>query len=108
MLPEENTGLQKIRRVRILFPLLLFVYLPLVLICARLPRPGLAIPTMTVVWAIALARCATRVAFSPCPRCGKYFHAKGDAPSFRNLLARACMHCGLPIHTDRVIYPSME
>jgi hypothetical protein len=108
LLPEENTGLQKIRRARVGFQFLLFGYLPLVLLAARIPRPALAIPAMTVVWVIAFVRSATRVAFNHCPRCGKYFHAAGDAPSFRNLLARSCMHCGIPLNTSRVIYPSME
>ncbi|HLW69180.1 MAG TPA: hypothetical protein VKS22_01020 [Candidatus Binataceae bacterium] len=88
--------------------LLFAAYLPLLLIATRLARPLWIIVALSIVWAIAMLRCATRIAFSHCPRCGKYFHSSSDAPSFRSLLVRSCMHCGLPLRAERVIYPSME
>ena len=108
LLTEEREGLRKIRRARSWLLTLLAVYIPLLLIATRLARPRLTITALSIIWTIALGRSATRIAFSHCPRCGQYFHSPGDAPSFRSLLIRSCMHCGLPIRAAQVIYPSME
>jgi hypothetical protein len=108
LLTEEREGLRQIRRARSWLLLLFAVYLPLLLIATRLARPLLTIAALSIVCAIAMVRCAARLAFSHCPRCSKYFHSGSDAPSFGSLLVRSCMHCGLSLDTGQVIYPSME
>ncbi len=46
-----------------------------------------------IVWVLTMAVVATYVEASPCPRCGMSFFRAG---AFHNLLAKACLHCGLP------------
>jgi hypothetical protein len=63
---------------------------------------------LLVVWLAVTVRLASRAAFSQCPRCRNYFHTSPGTPSFWNLLARRCTHCGLPLRSDRVMYPGMN
>jgi|ERR1700730_9715323 hypothetical protein len=108
MLPEEQQALRKIRRVRLWFCLFLVSYVPLLWLGMRLTHSDLATTLIMLLWLIALVHLVAAVAFSHCPRCGNYFHATTGTPSFWNLFARSCTHCGLPLRTGRVIYPSME
>ena len=108
MLPEEQQALHRIRRYRLAFWICLLGYIPVFWIVARRARSDWALAVVTIVWAVAVVRIAARIAFSHCPRCGNYFHATTGTPSFWNLLARICTHCGLPLRPTRVVYPSME
>jgi len=108
MLPEEQQGLREIRRNRRWLWAFILSYVPLFWIGTRLTRSDLAITLVMIAWLIALVHTIALVAFSHCPRCGNYFHATTGTPSFWNLFARKCTHCGLPSRTSRVVYPSME
>ena len=108
MLPEEQAALRKIRRVRRWFWISLLGYVPLFWLGEHLTRSDLIITLIMIVWVIGVVHTTARVAFSHCPRCDSYFHATTGTPSFWNLFARSCTHCGLPLRVSRVVYPSME
>lgn len=108
MLSEEREGLRKIRRRRLWFWIELAIYLPLLVLATYFTRSRLIIGMFIALSALALVRFAAGAAFSHCPRCGQYFHSTTSTPTFWNLLTRHCLHCGLPLYADRVIYPSME
>lgn len=108
MLPEEQQALRNIRRVRLGCWFLLASYVPLFWLVTKLMRSDLAINLIMLVWLLGLVHMIAWVAFSHCPRCRNYFHATAGTPSFWNLFARSCTHCGLPLRSSRVIYPSME
>jgi hypothetical protein len=108
LLSEERASLRRIRRLHLWLLVVLLAYLPALLMIRRLAHAAAAITVLTLGWAIALARLATRLAFSHCPRCGRYFHAAADRPSYFHLLTRSCMQCSLRLHADRVIYPGLE
>ncbi|MGH9648816.1 MAG: hypothetical protein ACRD4E_18595, partial [Bryobacteraceae bacterium] len=61
-----------------------------------------------LIWVVCIVRCVSHLAFSACPRCGRFFHSISGTPTFFNLLTRHCLQCGLRLKADRVIYPSME
>lgn len=108
MLPEEREGLRKIRSRRFWFWLELAIYLPLLFVAIQLAHSRLLVALIATLSAAALARFAGLAAFSRCPRCGRYFHSTTSNPTLWNLLTRRCLHCGLPLHAERVMYPSME
>jgi hypothetical protein len=108
MLPEERAGLRKIRRRRLWFWIELATYLPLLLVAEHFTHPPMIVGMLLTLSALALVRFAAGAAFSHCPRCGQYFHSTISTPTFWSLLTRRCLHCGLSLHADRVIYPSME
>jgi hypothetical protein len=108
MVSEERDGLRKIRRLRLGLWILILAYFPIVWIAMRLIRSRLAIAPLLIVWAAGWVHLAARAAFSQCPRCHNCFHATPGTPSFWNLLAHRCTHCGLGLRADRVIYPGMR
>ena len=55
---------------------------------------AIAAITLILLFAVAVARANTW----PCPRCGKWFHAKRFGS---NPLTDRCLHCGLPKWADR-------
>lgn len=107
MVVEEREGLRKIRRLRRWLWALLLAFIPLIWLTTRFTQSRWVMMAILIVWVAAAVRCAARAAFSHCPRCRNYFHATAGTPSFWNLLARRCTHCGLPLRSDRVMYPGM-
>lgn len=108
MLSEERDGLRKIRRLRFWTWFFIVSYVPGVWLIRQFTHDRLALAPFVLVWMIGVVACASRAAFSRCPRCKNYYHSTHGAASFRNLLARKCGDCGLPLRSDRVIYPSLE
>jgi hypothetical protein len=109
MTSEERDGLRSIRRFRFWLCVFLLSYVPVVWIVMITTHSYPAVVSFMLALLIAIIGCAIRTAFSPCPRCGSYFHSTtGHTPSFASLLVRKCTHCGLPLRADQVIYPSME
>ena len=108
MTAEERDGLRTIRRYRLWAWILAISYVPAMWTVKRLTGSELATAPFVIVWVIGFFRCISRLAFSPCPRCGRLFHSASGTPTFFNPLAPRCQHCGLKLKTDRVIYPSME
>lgn len=108
MLAEERAGLRKIRRRRLWFWIELATCLSLTLAAKHFTDSRMVIWILATLSTLALMRLVAGAAFSHCPRCGQYFHSVTNTPTFRNLLTRRCLQCGLSLHADRVIYPSME
>jgi hypothetical protein len=108
MTAEERKSLRKIRHLRRWLWVLLLIFIPLVWLTIILAQSRWVTMVIVMVWVAAVVRCASRAAFSHCPRCCNYFHATAGTPSFWNLLARRCTHCGLPLRSDRVMYPGMS
>lgn len=90
------------RKRRNTFFIIFATYIPGVLLFAlllqRLARSDTATLIIAFVWILAFGVAAVRVTTWPCPRCGKWFHAKW---LMGNPLARHCLHCGLPKWADR-------
>jgi hypothetical protein len=107
MVAEEREGLRKIRRLRFWLWTLLLAFIPLVWLVTSFTESRSVMMGILIVWAAAVVHFAARAAFSKCPRCRNYYHATAGTPSFWNLLARRCTHCGLPLRSDRVMYPGM-
>lgn len=107
MVAEEREGLRKIRGLRRRLWAVLLGFVPLMWLTARFAQAGLVFMVVLIVWVAAAVHYAARAAFSHCPRCRNYFHATAGTPSFWNLLSRRCTHCGLPLKSDRVMYPGM-
>ena len=108
MVAEEREGLRKIRRLRFWVWALILAFVPLMWLITRVTHSRWLIMLIMILWVAGVVHCAARAAFSHCPRCGNYFHATEGTPSFWNLLARHCTHCGLPLKSDRVMYPGMS
>lgn len=107
MVAEEREGLRKIRRLRFCLWTLILAFVPLIWLATRFTHSRALITPIIIVWVAGVVHFAARAAFSHCPRCRNYFHAPAGTPSFWNLLARHCTHCGLPLRSDRVMYPGM-
>ncbi len=107
MVAEEREGLRKIRRLRFWLWTLLLAFIPLVWLVTIFTESRSVMMVILIVWAAAVVHFAARAAFSKCPRCRNYYHATAGTPSFWNLLAQRCTHCGLPLRSDRVMYPGM-
>ncbi len=96
--PQElRAGLQKIRRRRWFFWIMIMIYLPAMLVALKMPQSGQAVVTVFVVWVLLLIVAVTLMALVRCPRCGNCFHMNGYM--FRPV--RKCYHCGLHITTDK-------
>jgi len=108
MLPEEQQALRRIQSSRLKLWLLLAGYIPVFLLGNRFIHSNLVVIAIMLAWLIAIVHMVAVVAFSHCPRCRNYFHATTGTPSFWNLFARSCTHCGLPLRSGKVVYPSME
>lgn len=51
---------------------------------------------LAAAWIILFTIAWNRVAWFPCPRCGKWFFGK----RWGNMFARRCAHCGLRKYSD--------
>lgn len=66
---------------------------PLAVALSRLSGSGSAFYMVAFGWALALVVVYVRLAFFPCPRCGKAYFSRWW---YYNPLSGACVHCGLP------------
>ena len=107
MVAEEREGLHKIRRLRRWLWALMLAFVPLIWLVTSVTRSRSVMTPILIVWVAGVVHFAARAAFSKCPRCRNYFHATAGTPSFWNLVARRCTHCGLPLRSARVMYPGM-
>jgi hypothetical protein len=88
---------QEYRRRRNLFLFFLIGYLPVFGIVSVVTEkvydcstPGFV---TALIWLVFIAVSGVRVEIFRCPECGKCFFAKWW---YHNILARRCVHCGLP------------
>jgi hypothetical protein len=107
MVSEEREGLARIRSLRLSLWILILALIPVVWLAIRFTHSSSILISILVAWVAGVVHFASRIAFSHCPRCRNYFHATAGTPSFWNLVARHCTHCGLPLRRDRVMYPGM-
>jgi hypothetical protein len=109
MTSEEREGLRRIRGFHLWLWFFLLSAVPVTLIVILGTHSLLLVAIFASLWIAEIARCIVRTSFSHCPRCGGYFHSTNGSPrALHKLLARNCIHCGLPLRVERVIYPSME
>lgn len=108
MRTEEREGLRRIRHAHWWFWGIVSLYAPVLWIVVRHTNQHRIILPFTVIWGVVALCSALRVAFFRCPRCREYFHSAGVHWSLRHLSASRCLHCGLSLRVERVIYPSME
>ncbi|HZP44781.1 MAG TPA: hypothetical protein VFB15_03940 [Candidatus Binataceae bacterium] len=107
MISEQREGLRRIRSRRLRLWSGISLGFTLLIAASWMHRVWLALFALgcTVGVGIYLAIRASR---ARCPRCAQYFHSPSADPSLRRLLTTRCLHCGLPLSADRVVYPSME
>ncbi len=94
---ELKSGLQKIRRRRWFFWIIIMAYLPAMMVALRSSQPTQAIGIVFVVWIFFLIVAVTMMALVRCPECGNCFHMNGFL--FRPV--RKCFHCKLHLTTDK-------
>ncbi len=90
-------GLTKIRRKRWFLWLVFLTYIPAIWLTLTWTQSSLFTGAVFGLWLVLAAISGTLVAFTRCPRCGNYYHAKGLLPVW----VRKCLHCGLSIRADK-------
>lgn len=101
---ELKTGLQKIRRRRWFFWLVIMSYLPAMLFALKATQPGQAVGITFASWIFFLTAAVVLVALARCPQCGNCFHMSGFL--FRPV--RKCFHCSLHLTADKKANPSIR
>lgn len=96
-LQELKSGLQKIRRRRWFFWIIIMAYLPAMLIALQSSQPNQAIGIVFLVWILFLIVAVSLLALVRCPQCGNCFHMNGFL--FRPV--RRCFHCKLHLTADK-------
>ncbi len=96
-LQELKSGLQKIRRRRWFFWIIIMAYLPAMLIALQSSQPNQAIGIVFLVWILFLIVAVSLLALVRCPQCGNCFHMNGFL--FRPV--RKCFHCKLHLTADK-------
>ena len=93
---EIEAGLKVLRRRRVIFWILIAVYLPMIYVVLEMSGSDKVTGIFFGFWLFFVTIAANVVAFSKCPSCGQFFHMNGMIPMyFRN-----CLHCGLHITGD--------
>jgi hypothetical protein len=105
---KETAGLRKIRRERIWILIWILTYVPVVCIVKYGLHLHDAAGPVAFIWVAALVGNFARVIYSRCPRCAGLFFSADESASVRNLFTSKCMHCGLSLKPERVMYPSLE
>ena len=108
MTAGESDGLRAIQRRRRWVWIWILSYVPVMWVVTRTTHSDLAAAPFVLIWTVAIVRCVTRVMFVKCPRCNGLFHSTHSSPTIWNLLTRKCLQCGLPLHVEQLIYPSLE
>ena len=97
-----SAGLARIRRRRRFFWILVVVYLPSIWLSLRITHSDSFTAVIFLVWFALVIVGSCLVCFSPCPRCGNYFHMSGFMPVW----LRRCIHCQLHLRADRDTKPN--
>jgi len=84
---------RQLRLRRVLFWLVLLIYLPLMLVAQKIFPGRDALVAAFVVWVALLLVSGLALAVARCPACGRTFHMNGM--SF--LPVRRCLHCGVHV-----------
>ncbi len=108
MTVAETVGLRKIRRERIWILIWVLSYVPVVCVVKYALHLHDAAGPVAFIWAAAFIGNLARVIYSRCPRCAGLFFSSDESARVRNLFTNKCMHCGLPLKPERVMYPSLE
>jgi predicted membrane chloride channel (bestrophin family) len=87
-------GLKRIRTLRKLLLVIVIVFAPLVYLMAMEELPLGIVMSVGISWICLGVVIELMIGFSRCPACREYFHVRGMTG---NLLARKCMHCGVPL-----------
>lgn len=90
-------GLKKVRSRRWLLWLVIFIYIPALIIAMGIGLPGGIMGKLFFVWVALLCVAVGMATVVKCPQCGNTFHTNG--PTF--LPVRKCVHCGLAVNADK-------
>ncbi|MGH7916985.1 MAG: hypothetical protein ACREQE_05905 [Candidatus Binataceae bacterium] len=101
---EEREGLRRITRLRAWAWFWLLTWLPLLLLVGFVFGGALPIAVFAALWTAGLLISVWRAGSARCPRCASHLRAT----SRWNPFERKCGNCGLPLRSERVIYPSLE
>lgn len=98
-LPLEalREGLRKVRSRRWLLWLIIFVYIPGLVVAMGVGLPGSIMSKLFFLWVALLCVAVGMATVVKCPQCGNTFHTNG--PTF--LPVRKCVHCGLAVNADK-------
>jgi hypothetical protein len=106
MQSQEHTGIRQIRRMRLALLPLIATVVVILWMAARWPDFVYLLVISAMLPMFALIYIFARLPRIPCPRCGApmlFAPQQG-----LNLHTGRCVHCGLPLRVEKVIYPSME
>jgi uncharacterized membrane protein YhdT len=105
MNPESGTdpaiirrGLVKVRGRRWILWTTILIYMPGMMIGLYLQASSGTMGKLFAGWVGLLCIAVGMATVVLCPACGKPFHTNG--PTF--LPVRRCVHCGLPLHADKL------
>ena len=90
-------GLKQIRNRRWLMWVVIFAYLPGLLITLELQATTSVMSWLFALWVLLLCIVVGLATVVKCPRCDKPFHTNG--PTF--LPVRKCVHCWLHLKADK-------
>lgn len=93
-----SQGLAKVRSRRWILWSVLIIYMPVLIVALELGAPGSIMGQLFVAWLVLLCVAVGLATVVKCPRCDHTFHTNG--PTF--LPVRRCVHCGLPLHADKM------
>ena len=94
---EYQPGLKKIRKRRRVLWLVVFAYLPAMMLALDSPNYKTWVTFVFISWIIILITAVVFACIVRCPRCGECFHTHG--PTF--LPFRRCLHCALHVNADK-------
>ncbi|MBE0499938.1 MAG: hypothetical protein IBX47_00750 [Desulfuromonadales bacterium] len=95
---DLTAGLAKIRSRRWLMWLVIFSYVPGLLISLEMQASSSIMGWLFALWVLLLCIVIGLATVVCCPRCKKPFHTNG--PTF--LPVRKCVHCGLHLKADKI------
>lgn len=94
---DFKPGLKNIRRRRLILWMVIFAYLPAMMIALDSPDYRTWATVVFVSWIVVLILSVGFACLARCPRCGELFHTHG--PTFLPL--RRCLHCALHVNADK-------
>ena len=90
------SSLARLRKIRKVFYISIFMYLPIMFLIANITKSGLTTLIAFLASMFYLVKLGWQISTFKCPKCGEYYHWK----DINKWWARHCVHCGLYIKAD--------